>query len=289
MVVSKKMSKLNAEQETMQTVTEEPKEMRRIPMCKEHTEEDLRFYCLICEDTICRDCKIISHDSHKADLVSNVAKEMRQTLANLLETTECVISKFKEKDEDVSEKGNNESPKSDKISEVSRIASLTKFEIDKLVETIEGEIKSHAVGKTKKEALLELTTLKESINQAMEGDYQVVSSYKQLTECCEKLVGRKREERLSMETKCEEMLLAEFTKLSEKTMDGIRKFDVSRYTAFLNSKTQGVSVHLHVFLSFLLRDTFSVCVSLRQNPSRMGLHFFVAAIHQSQCSLYLLL
>lgn len=203
--------------------------MRRIPMCKDHPEEDLRFYCLICEDTICRDCKIVSHDSHKADLVSNVAEEMRQTLVNLLETTTTVINKYRENEGHVSEEGNSESIYSDTISEVSRIASATKIEIDKLVETIQGEIKCHIGSEMNRQKFLELTALKASIIQAIDGDYPVVSSYKRLTGCGEKLVGDKTEERLSAETKCEETLLTHFTQLSEKIVNDMRKFDVSRH------------------------------------------------------------
>lgn len=50
------------------------------PMCPKHKTEDLRFYCKDCETTMCRDCKVLKHEGHTGECVSDVANEMRAKL-----------------------------------------------------------------------------------------------------------------------------------------------------------------------------------------------------------------
>ena len=58
------------------------------PMCKDHPTEDLRFYCLNCELPICRDCKVVGHERHKIDFVSEVVKVKKAEAQKLIEAAE---------------------------------------------------------------------------------------------------------------------------------------------------------------------------------------------------------
>ena len=44
------------------------------PLCKAHKTEDLRFYCHNCEVPICRDCKVVGHEGHKINIISEVGR-----------------------------------------------------------------------------------------------------------------------------------------------------------------------------------------------------------------------
>ena len=57
-------------------------------LCKYHIEEDLRFYCYKCKCAICRDCKVLSHNGHQIDLVSNLAAECRLKVDKLIKETD---------------------------------------------------------------------------------------------------------------------------------------------------------------------------------------------------------
>ena len=62
------------------------------PACDVHPNEDLRFYCHNCSHAICRDCKIISHEGHKIDMIHNVFKEMIEKVEKSFNDTEKVIN-----------------------------------------------------------------------------------------------------------------------------------------------------------------------------------------------------
>ena len=68
----------------------------RHPVCTEHQPEDLRFYCLHCKTPICRDCKIVSHEGHKTDMVSKIAKENKASVRTLLSDIEKGIKRLNE-------------------------------------------------------------------------------------------------------------------------------------------------------------------------------------------------
>lgn len=66
----------------------------RHPVCKEHAEEDLRFYCLRCEKPICRDCKVVRHEGHKTDMVSKIAQEKKLAAKTLFAKVELGIERL---------------------------------------------------------------------------------------------------------------------------------------------------------------------------------------------------
>lgn len=65
--------------------------------CKDHQGEDLRFYCRKCDAVICRDCKVVSHEGHKTDMVINVINELKQKVETILNEAEKEI-KLKHKE-----------------------------------------------------------------------------------------------------------------------------------------------------------------------------------------------
>lgn len=50
------------------------------PKCQKHMAEDLKFFCNKCYAIICRDCKILDHEGHKAEMIDVVAAEKRMSL-----------------------------------------------------------------------------------------------------------------------------------------------------------------------------------------------------------------
>lgn len=200
-------------------------------VCTHHPEEDLRFYCLHCEVPICRDCKILSHDDHKAELVSDVAKGMKKRLLEKLNKVEEAISRLKENAEAKNEKMESKTKTdygSGVLNEVTNTADKTKAEIDKLVEAIECEIKLYdeeTGNETSQNKIAKLASYKESILQAIDSDFVAVTSFKQLMED----VGNSEEKQEGTpltRTIVEENLLSEFKPFFEEIIDNVRKFDV---------------------------------------------------------------
>lgn len=201
-------------------------------ICPDHQEEDLRFFCLSCEVPICRDCKVVTHDGHKADLVANVAKGMREKLVNLLEKTELEISKLKDESEDTSEKAgikeemlpNDE----DTMNEIRNIANETKAEIDKLVSEIDSEIKLHDEepnAERLRVKMANLVALKESLVEALDGDYETVKALKDLVEdskCSEEMP----EDSALTRSVVKENLLSDFKVFFGQIVEDVKNFDI---------------------------------------------------------------
>lgn len=61
------------------------------PMCAEHEDEDLRFYCRNCDFKICRDCKVISHEGHIIEMKKRVYSEVKLKCEDILNVTERKI------------------------------------------------------------------------------------------------------------------------------------------------------------------------------------------------------
>lgn len=201
-------------------------------ICPDHQEEDLRFFCLSCEVPICRDCKVVTHDGHKADLVANVAKGMRKKLVNLLEKTELEISKLKDESEDTSEKADIKEEMvpndEDTMNEIRNIANETKAEIDKLVSEIESEIKLHDEepnAERLRVKMANLVALKKSLVEALDSDYETVKAFKDLVEdskCSEEMP----EDSALTRSVVKENLLSDFRVFFGEINVDIRNFNV---------------------------------------------------------------
>ena len=209
-------------------------------MCPDHQEEDLRFFCLSCEVPICRDCKVVTHEGHKADLVTNVAKGMREKLVNILEKTELEISKLKEEAEDTSEKADIKDKivpnDEDTMNEIRNIANETKDEIDKLVSKIEYEIKVHDEepnAERMRIKMANLVALKESLAAAMDGDYATVTTFKALIEEDAKYSDEVLEDKTLTRNVVKKNLLTYFKVFLGEVVKDLGNFDVERYISHI--------------------------------------------------------
>ena len=64
----------------------------KIQSCPDHPEEDLRFFCHNCNDSLCRDCKVIKHEGHKVEMLKNVVENMKKEIGKTLDDTEVAIN-----------------------------------------------------------------------------------------------------------------------------------------------------------------------------------------------------
>ena len=65
---------------------------KKFPECPDHPEEDLRFYCHVCKDPVCRDCKVIKHEGHRTEMLKDVVANMKEKLENTLNDTGIMIN-----------------------------------------------------------------------------------------------------------------------------------------------------------------------------------------------------
>ena len=70
------------------------KSLSSYPKCPKHKTEDLRFYCMECETTMCRDCKVLKHEGHSAECVADVSNDMRAKLRDHINKTNADIRKL---------------------------------------------------------------------------------------------------------------------------------------------------------------------------------------------------
>ena len=121
-----------------------PRHRAWYPPCENHPGEDLRFFCQTCEILICRDCKPLDHDQHRAERIQDVAKEMRGELNELLTTVGSdldAIRKYnRENEADIAEL---DKLKRKTVSEIRQHVSEMKAVIDTLA--------SHAVENVEKQ------------------------------------------------------------------------------------------------------------------------------------------
>ncbi|KAA0703354.1 Transcription intermediary factor 1-beta [Triplophysa tibetana] len=54
--------------------------------CPSHSQESLRFFCLVCEELTCKDCQLISHRGHSFVQQEEAEESQRQRLQSLLES-----------------------------------------------------------------------------------------------------------------------------------------------------------------------------------------------------------
>uniref|UniRef100_A0A8C2FPU9 E3 ubiquitin-protein ligase TRIM33-like n=1 Tax=Cyprinus carpio TaxID=7962 RepID=A0A8C2FPU9_CYPCA len=54
--------------------------------CPSHTQESLRFFCLVCEELTCKDCQLISHRGHSFVKQEEAVGSQRQRLQSLLDS-----------------------------------------------------------------------------------------------------------------------------------------------------------------------------------------------------------
>ena len=140
----------------------------QFPLCDTHPDEDLRFYCRNCDAAICRDCKVVSHESHTADLIKSLFAEVKSNFEDCLDDTEKNINENEIKLREAIEPEilSLETLMSDTKSH----ARILKRDIDNLVQDIEGLIRPRLDGK--KQELLNIEERSDEKRKYLNDYYQ---------------------------------------------------------------------------------------------------------------------
>ena len=62
--------------------------------CDEHEGEELKMYCLTCEEVICRDCTMVNHKDHKFDFIKNIKGDLENDIKGHLGKVENKLQEF---------------------------------------------------------------------------------------------------------------------------------------------------------------------------------------------------
>ena len=69
--------------------SDNPKSGSSYPSCDEHPEEELKFYCCNCQETVCRDCIVIrKHQKHDIENIRDTAAHMKAEMNINLEMSQ---------------------------------------------------------------------------------------------------------------------------------------------------------------------------------------------------------
>ena len=82
-----------------------PKARTSVPLCKEHHEEKLYFYCLTCQVTVCQACLVLNHERSKHQIKS--MKDVHEEKIKIMEATvkrhEKLIADFRKSSQHVTD------------------------------------------------------------------------------------------------------------------------------------------------------------------------------------------
>lgn len=119
-----------------------PRNSAWYPPCESHPGEDLRFFCQTCEILICRDCKPLDHDGHKAERIQDVAKEMRAELNDMLRTVRNDLDAIRKYNREIEmDNAKLNKLKSKAVSEIRKRANDMKSLIGTLARHAEEDVK----------------------------------------------------------------------------------------------------------------------------------------------------
>ncbi|XP_019622160.1 PREDICTED: keratin, type I cytoskeletal 9-like [Branchiostoma belcheri] len=68
---------------------------RSLPICPNHEDEKLKFFCETCLRPICRDCTVLQHKDHKYGYLSNVVDDFRVKIKDTLEAAKPKIDEYR--------------------------------------------------------------------------------------------------------------------------------------------------------------------------------------------------
>ncbi|KAI8500682.1 hypothetical protein Bbelb_215000 [Branchiostoma belcheri] len=69
---------------------------RSLPICPNHEDEKLKFFCETCLRPICRDCTVLQHKDHKYGYLSNVVDDFRVKIKDTLEAAKPKIDEYRD-------------------------------------------------------------------------------------------------------------------------------------------------------------------------------------------------
>ncbi|XP_041350418.1 E3 ubiquitin-protein ligase TRIM56-like [Gigantopelta aegis] len=94
--------------------------------CEKHKDEKLRFYCMACNKTICRDCKLTHHEGHKTKDITDVVEKARTSLAKTKVKLEAFKARTRKSIDQID----------DNNTETSKRVNHLKEEINKLADSL---------------------------------------------------------------------------------------------------------------------------------------------------------
>ena len=165
-------------------------------MCKRHPIEDLRFFCQKCDSAVCRDCKVLFHEGHKAEVIPDVSKEMCISLKQRSEESELeysVVEKAKRRYEE--DRNRIRKLKLKAINGIRTQAKEMKNTIDNLTRELERKVANNFqnfedvierdIADTYKK-LQSLIAFQASVKLLIEtgSDHNIIDGYKGLLERC---------------------------------------------------------------------------------------------------------
>ena len=162
--------------------------------CAKHADEILKLFCDTCQKTICRDCTIVDHRSHKYNFVADVVERERKAIQGVLKET-------KVKDKVVEEGLKAVQLMENRINvKTAKLHNAVKEVFDELVErakvlqemlkkdiTLHGQVKLKALGSQKEELAFSLAQLRSSADFAEKAladgdDIQLLAMKQQLVQ-----------------------------------------------------------------------------------------------------------
>ncbi|XP_035670058.1 E3 ubiquitin-protein ligase TRIM33-like [Branchiostoma floridae] len=69
---------------------------RSLPICPNHEDEKLKFFCESCLRPICRDCTVLQHKDHKYGYLANVVGDFRVKIKDTLEAAKPKVDEYRE-------------------------------------------------------------------------------------------------------------------------------------------------------------------------------------------------
>ncbi|XP_066270948.1 E3 ubiquitin-protein ligase TRIM45-like [Branchiostoma lanceolatum] len=69
---------------------------RSLPICPNHEDEKLKFFCESCLRPICRDCTVLQHRDHKYGYLANVVGDFRVKIKDTMEAAKPKIDEYQE-------------------------------------------------------------------------------------------------------------------------------------------------------------------------------------------------
>ncbi len=171
-----------------------PTSKRIVHACPEHENEELEYYCEICEEVMCSKCFIKKHNGHEYSNVTEISPLHRKELASLLKqveanlaSTEEVLTKVGTRGDKISRhKVSIETEVDEAISELHEAVERRKQELIKQLDGITWEkMKALVREKNKKrEVRLELRgsvdEAKEALKQDRDADMGLVNQLKDI-------------------------------------------------------------------------------------------------------------
>ncbi|XP_066277449.1 transcription intermediary factor 1-alpha-like [Branchiostoma lanceolatum] len=90
---------------------------KSLPICPNHEDEKLKFYCETCRHPICRDCAVLQHKDHKYGYLADAVGDVRAKIKDKLETATRKIAEYQDIASNIAKKQSELDDKSKKAAD----------------------------------------------------------------------------------------------------------------------------------------------------------------------------